>query len=135
MAIEIKITGESAKDALTQLAELASGMSAGTNSTFAMNSVADTETVPAKVPKQVKTAKVIEAPAPAVEATPEPQPEAPSGEDVKLDDIMVAVTKKSQAGHKEAVKQLLGKYKAERVSALDKTHYAAFLNDLNTIGA
>ena len=63
----------------------------------------------------------------------ETQAEEPAKE-YTLEDVRAALAEKSRAGHTEAVKELISKYGADRLSAIDPSNYAALMADAEVIG-
>ena len=57
----------------------------------------------------------------------EPQVEAPA--EIKLEQIRAVLADKSRAGHTAAVRELLKKYSATKLSQVDPKHYAAILKE------
>lgn len=57
----------------------------------------------------------------------EPQAEAPI--EIKLEQIRAVLADKSRAGHTAAVRELLKKYGATKLSQVDPKHYAAILKE------
>ena len=68
-------------------------------------------------------AKVNEAP-----AKKEPKPE------LKLEDVRSVLAGKSRAGHTAEVRDLLQKYGATKLSAIDPANYEALMKDAEAIG-
>ena len=58
----------------------------------------------------------------------EPKPE------VKLEDVRAVLAEKSRAGHTAAVRALLQKYGAAKLSEIDPANYEALLQDAEVIG-
>ena len=57
----------------------------------------------------------------------EPQVEAPT--EIKLEQIRAVLADKSRAGHTAAIRELLKKYDATKLSQVDPKHYAAILKE------
>jgi len=57
----------------------------------------------------------------------EPQVEAPA--EIKLEQIRAVLADKSRAGHTAAIRELLKKYDATKLSQVDPKHYAAILKE------
>ena len=57
----------------------------------------------------------------------EPQAEAPI--EIKLEQIRAVLADKSRAGHTAAIRELLKKYDATKLSQVDPKHYAAILKE------
>ena len=53
---------------------------------------------------------------------------------VSLEEVRAVLAEKSISGHREVVKALLGKYGADRLSAIEPSKYAALLADAEVIG-
>ena len=51
-----------------------------------------------------------------------------------LEDIRAVAADKSRSGYTDQVRELLHKYGAEKHSAMDASHYDAFLRDLEVLG-
>lgn len=83
-------------------------------------------------PKKVTKAKAKALPALEPEVV-ETQAEEPAKE-YTLEDVRAALAEKSRAGHTEAVKELISKYGADRLSAIDPSNYAALMADAEVIG-
>ena len=83
-------------------------------------------------PKKVTKAKAKALPAsePEVVETPTEEP----AKEYTLEDVRAALADKSRAGHTEAVKELISKYGADRLSAIDPSNYAALMADAEVIG-
>lgn len=60
--------------------------------------------------------------------TQEPQPQ------LKLEDVRAVLAQKSRAGHTAQVRELLAKYGADRLSAVDPANYPALLADAEALG-
>ena len=85
--------------------------------------------------KQVETA--IEQVLPLIRSLMEQPAKAPAKEaDSKytLEDVRAVLAEKYRAGHTEAIKALLNKYGAERLSAVDPASYEALMADAEVIG-
>lgn len=67
-------------------------------------------------------------PAKAIEAKAEPAEKA-----VALEEVRAVLTDKSRKGHTAAVKELLIKYGANKLSDVDPKHYAALLADAEVL--
>ena len=65
--------------------------------------------------------------APITEAQPEPKPE------LTLEQIRAVLADKSRAGHTAAVRGLLQKYGAVKLSQVDPKHYEALMKDAEVI--
>ena len=66
--------------------------------------------------------------APITEAHPERKPE------LTLEQVRAVLADKSRAGHTAAVRDLLQKYGAAKLSQVDPKHYEALLKDAEVIG-
>ena len=66
--------------------------------------------------------------APITEAQPEKKPE------LTLEQVRAVLADKSRAGHTAAVRDLLQKYGASKLSQVDPKHYEALLKDAEVIG-
>ena len=66
--------------------------------------------------------------APTTEAHPERKPE------LTLEQVRAVLADKSRAGHTAAVRDLLQKYGAAKLSPVDPKHYEALLKDAEVIG-
>ena len=66
--------------------------------------------------------------APIREAQPEKKPE------LTLEQVRAVLADKSRAGHTAAVRDLLQKYGAAKLSQVDPKHYEALLKDAEVIG-
>ena len=85
--------------------------------------------------KQVETA--IEQVLPLIRSLMEKPAKAPAKEEASaytLEDVRAVLAEKSRAGHTEAIKALLNKYGAERLSAVDPANYEALMADAEVIG-
>ncbi len=65
-----------------------------------------------------------EKPAAKVEKKPE----------LKLEDVRAVLAEKSRAGHTAAIRTLLQKYGASKLSGIDPKHYEALLKDAEVLG-
>lgn len=61
---------------------------------------------------------------------------APKAEEkqISMEKVRAVLAEKSISGHREAVKALLNKYGAEKLSEVDPTEYKALLDDAEVIG-
>ena len=64
---------------------------------------------------------------PVPEAQPEPKPE------LTLEQVRAVLADKSRAGHTAAVRELLQKYGATKLSQVDPKHYEALMKDAEVI--
>lgn len=62
------------------------------------------------------------------EDDPEPQKK-----ELKLEDVRAVLAEKSRAGHTAAIRTLLQKYGASKLSAVDPKHYEALIRDAEEI--
>lgn len=62
--------------------------------------------------------------APAAQEQPAPQPE------LKLEDVRAVLADMSRKGHTAQIRELLGKYGAAKLSAVDPANYGALLRDV-----
>lgn len=53
--------------------------------------------------------------------------------ELKLEDIRAVLAEKSRAGHTAAIRTLLQKYGASKLSAVDPKHYEALLKDAEVL--
>lgn len=62
--------------------------------------------------------------------------DAPKAEEkqVSMEEVRAVLAEKSISGHREAVKALLNKYGADRLSDIEPSKYAALLADAEVIG-
>lgn len=67
-------------------------------------------------------------PAQAAAPQPEPQPQ------LKLEDVRAVLADKSRAGYTAQVRELLAKYGASKLSAVDPANYATLLADAEVLG-
>ncbi len=72
-------------------------------------------------------AELDEQPAQAAAPQPEPQPQ------LKLEDVRAVLADKSRAGYTAQVRELLTKYGASKLSAVDPANYAALLADAEVL--
>ncbi len=52
---------------------------------------------------------------------------------VKLEDVRAVLAEKSRNGHTEAIRELLKKHGADRLSAIDPAHYQALLEEAEVL--
>jgi hypothetical protein len=68
------------------------------------------------------------------EAEPAPEPEAPQAEpekkELKLEDVRAVLAERSRAGYTAQIRELLHKYGASKLSAVDPKDYEALLYDV-----
>lgn len=53
--------------------------------------------------------------------------------ELKLEDVRAVLAEKSRAGHTAAIRTLLQKYGASKLSAVDSKHYEALLKDAEVL--
>lgn len=89
---------------------------------------------------KAKPAEVVKAEDPkiGVEKIEDPQGEmpekaAPEEKQPTLEEVRAAMADKSRDGHREAVKAIITKYGANKLSALDPKHYAAALKEVGEL--
>jgi len=58
---------------------------------------------------------------------------APKKKPPKLEEVRAVLAEKSRNGHTEAIRELLKKYGADRLSAIDPTHYQALLEEAEVL--
>lgn len=58
---------------------------------------------------------------------------APEKKPPKLEEVRAVLAEKSRNGHTEAIRELLKKYGADRLSAIDPTHYQALLEEAEVL--
>ena len=68
-----------------------------------------------------------EAPAKKPAAKKEPKPE------LKLEDVRAVLAEKSRAGHTAAIRTILQKYGASKLSGVDPKHYEALFKDVEVL--
>lgn len=56
-----------------------------------------------------------------------------SKEEITFESLRGRLADKARAGHKEAIRQLLAKHGAERLSDVDKNEYAALLSEAEAL--
>ncbi len=83
-------------------------------------------------PKKITKSKTKALPAPDSEVVEMPTEE--SAKEYTLEDVRAVLAEKSRAGHTEAVKELISKYGADRLSSIDPSNYAALMADAEGIG-
>lgn len=140
--IEIKVTGDTAKEVFTDLQELTAQATPTVNQEAVQaiaEAVANPETPKAESkpkPKPTPKAKpepVEEKPA---EAPVEEVAEAPKAENVKLSDVQNALAKilREQPEHKSAAAEILKNHGVKRVSELKEEDFATVKAELESIG-
>ena len=66
----------------------------------------------------------------ALESDKPVAPEKPAKPELSLSDVRAVLAKKSQAGFTKEIKVLIEKYGAEKLSAVEPTHYEALLKEV-----
>lgn len=143
--IEIKVTGDTAKEVFTDLQELTAQATPAVNQEAVQaiaEAVADPEapkveskpkpkTTPKAKPEPVEE-KPAEAPAEEVVEAPK----APKAENVKLSDVQNALAKilREQPEHKNAAAEILKNHGVKRVSELKEEDFATVKAELESIG-
>ena len=140
--IEIKVTGDTAKEVFTDLQELTAQATPAVNQE-AVQAIAEAVANP-EAPKVESKPK----PAPKAKAKPEPVEEkpaeapaeevaeAPKAENVKLSDVQNALAKilREQPEHKTAAAEILKNHGVKRVSELKEEDFATVKAELESIG-
>lgn len=65
---------------------------------------------------------------------PKPQKQEPASQKFTLEEVRKVAADKSRQGFTEEVRNLIHRYKAEKLSGLDAAKYEAFLKDLEVMG-
>lgn len=146
--IEIKVTGDTAKEVFTDLQELTAQATPAVNQE-AVQAIAEAVANP-EAPKAESKPKP--KPTPKAKAKPEPEPEpveekpaeapveevaeAPKAENVKLSDVQNALAKilREQPEHKSAAAEILKNHGVKRVSELKEEDFATVKAELESIG-
>lgn len=123
--ITITLTGESLSDIENQLAAIFPHKK---TPVVPMPEAAKAEK-PAKAEKSAKSTKVEEA-VDDLDAEEAADTDNPS---VTGDDVRAAIAVAAKAGHRDAVKETLKKYKAKNVTELDQKHYQSVIDDLELL--
>ena len=140
--IEIKVTGDTAKEVFTDLQELTAQATPTVNQE-AVQAIAEAVANP-EAPKAESKPK----PKPKAKAKPEPVEEkpaeapveevveAPKAENVKLSDVQNALAKilREQPEHKSAAAEILKNHGVKRVSELKEEDFATVKAELESIG-
>ncbi|WP_290491102.1 MULTISPECIES: hypothetical protein [unclassified Aerococcus] len=140
--IEIKVTGDSAKEVFIDLQELTAQATPTVNQE-AVQAIAEAVANP-EAPK----AETKQKPAPKAKAKPEPVEEkpaeapaeevaeAPKAENVKLSDVQNALAKilREQPEHKSDAAEILKNHGVKRVSELKEEDFATVKAELESIG-
>ncbi|MCF0134187.1 MAG: DNA ligase [Blautia sp.] len=74
------------------------------------------------------------APAPTAEKKKPAKETATPKKEIRLTDIRAVLAEKSRAGFTKQVKELLGKYGADKLSAVNPKDYEALLSDAEVLG-
>lgn len=140
--IEIKVTGDTAKEVFTDLQELTAQATPAVNQEAVQaiaEAVANPE-APKAESKPKPKAKAKAKPEP-VEVKPAEAPveevvEAPKAENVKLSDVQNALAKilREQPEHKSAAAEILKNHGVKRVSELKEEDFATVKAELESIG-
>ena len=64
----------------------------------------------------------------------EAAPEAPAEKPPTLEEVRAILAEKARAGFTSEVRELLGRYGADRLSAADPKHYAAIVKEAEVVG-
>jgi len=142
--IEIKVTGDTAKEVFTDLQEL-TAHATPTVSQEAVQAIAEAVANPEapkaeSKPKPKPTPKAKAKPEPVeekpAEAPVEEVAEAPKAENVKLSDVQNALAKilREQPEHKNAAAEILKNHGVKRVSELKEEDFATVKAELESIG-
>lgn len=69
------------------------------------------------------------------DSAPVEKPAAKEGKkpELKLEDVRAVLAEKSRTGHTTAIRRLLQKYGASKLSAVDPKHYEALLKDAEVL--
>lgn len=59
----------------------------------------------------------------------------PTEKELTLEDVRAVLAEKARAGHTEQVRELLKKYGADRLSAVEPAKYQALLKDAEVLGS
>ena len=72
------------------------------------------------------------------DATPEEMPATKSDkaneQDIPLEKVRMVLAEKSQLGFTAQMREIIGKYGADKLSAVDKAYYADILKDAEVLG-
>ena len=85
-----------------------------------------------KVLKETKKVKKKSEPPKEEEAVTTPKV-APKEKAPSLEDVRALMVQKNREGHREAVKEILTKYGAQKLTALDPSHYKEVLKEVGEI--
>lgn len=143
--IEIKVTGDTAKEVFTDLQELTAQAAPAVNQE-AIQAIAEAVANP-EAPKaeskpkpkptpKAKAEPVEEKPAEAPVEEVAEAPKAPKAENVKLSDVQNALAKilREQPEHKSAAAEILKNHGVKRVSELKEEDFATVKAELESIG-
>ena len=136
--IEIKVTGDTAKEVFTDLQELTAQATPTVNQE-AVQAIAEAVANP-EAPKAESKPNPKPEPEPVeekpAEAPVEEVAEAPKAENVKLSDVQNALAKilREQPEHKSAAAEILKNHGVKRVSELKEEDFATVKAELESIG-
>lgn len=143
--IEIKVTGDTAKEVFTDLQELTAQATPAVNQE-AVQAIAEAVANPEapkveskpkpKTTPKAKPEPVEEKPAEAPAEEVVEAPKAPKAENVKLSDVQNALAKilREQPEHKNAAAEILKNHGVKRVSELKEEDFATVKAELESIG-
>lgn len=138
--IEIKVTGDTAKEVFTDLQELTAQATPTVNQE-AVQAIAEAVANPEAPKAESKPKPKAKAKPEPVEEKPAEAPveevaEAPKAENVKLSDVQNALAKilREQPEHKNAAAEILKKHGVKRVSELKEEDFATVKAELESIG-
>ena len=143
--IEIKVTGDTAKEVFTDLQELTAQATPAVNQE-AVQAIAEAVANPEapkveskpkpKTTPKAKPEPVEEKPAEAPAEEVAEAPKAPNAENVKLSDVQNALAKilREQPEHKTAAAEILKNHGVKRVSELKEDDFATVKAELESIG-
>ena len=143
--IEIKVTGDTAKEVFTDLQELTAQATPAVNQE-AVQAIAEAVANPEapkveskpkpKTTPKAKPESVEEKPAEAPAEEVAEAPKAPNAENVKLSDVQNALAKilREQPEHKSAAAEILKNHGVKRVSELKEDDFATVKAELESIG-
>lgn len=69
-----------------------------------------------------------------IKETPAAKTETENVPDIPLEKVRMVLAEKSQLGFTADVRRIIGKYGADKLSAVDKSHYADILKDAEVLG-
>ena len=138
--IEIKVTGDTAKEVFTDLQELTAQATPAVNQE-AVQAIAEAVANPEAPKAESKPKPKAKAKPEPVEEKPAEAPveeveEAPKAENVKLSDVQNALAKilREQPEHKSAAAEILKNHGVKRVSELKEEDFATVKAELESIG-